>query len=68
MPIPYDQKKKKVIPSALKMFRLKSHCDCCVFGDLASEVGWPKKNLIEKLEEKRKVRSKAIDEKKLKMN
>ena len=57
MPYPYDQKRRMVVPDALKILRLKSHRKFCVLGDLAQLVGWTRKGLVERLEEKRKVKS-----------
>jgi large subunit ribosomal protein L13Ae len=57
IPYPYDQKKRMVVPEALKVLRMKSHRDFCSLGDLASGVGWGKAPLVASLEEKRKVKS-----------
>lgn len=57
IPYPYDQKRRMVVPDALKILRLKSHRKFSVLGDLAQLVGWTKKGLVERLEEKRKVKS-----------
>lgn len=59
VPSPYDLQKKQVVPDALKVVRLKNFRKYCVLGDLAQEVGWSKKSLVEKLEEKRKTRAEA---------
>lgn len=57
IPYPYDQKKRMVVPDALKVLRLKSHRKFCVLGELAQQIGWTKKVLVEKLEEKRKTKA-----------
>ena len=57
IPFPYDQKRRMVVPDALKVLRMKSHRKFCVLGDLAQKIGWTKKDLITSLEEKRKVKS-----------
>lgn len=57
IPFPYDQKKRVVVPDALKVLRLKSHRKFCVLGELAQKIGWTKKDLVTRLEEKRKVKS-----------
>ena len=57
IPYPYDQKRRMVVPDALKILRLKSHRKFCVLGELAQLVGWTKKGLVERLEEKRKVKA-----------
>ena len=46
-----------VVPEALKVLRMKSHRNFCVFGDLAQMAGWTRKELVATLEEKRKVKS-----------
>jgi len=57
IPFPYDQKKRMVVPEALKVLRLKSHRNFCVLGDLASGAGWNRAPIVKSLEEKRKVKS-----------
>lgn len=64
-PHPYDMKKKMVVPSALKVLRLKPHRKFCVLGDLAVKAGWKNKDLISRLESRRKVRSASYFKKKL---
>jgi large subunit ribosomal protein L13Ae len=57
IPFPYDQKKRMVVPDALKVLRLKSHRKFCALGDLAGKIGWTRKDLVARLEEKRKLKS-----------
>lgn len=57
IPFPYDQKRRMVVPDALKVLRLKSHRKFCVLGELAQECGWTKSGLITSLEEKRKAKA-----------
>ncbi len=57
IPYPYDQKRRMVVPDALKILRLKSHRKYCCLGELAEICGWTRKDLVERLEEKRKVKS-----------
>lgn len=57
IPFPYDQKKRMVVPEALKVLRMKSYRRSCLLGDLASMVGWTKRDVVASLEEKRKVKS-----------
>jgi large subunit ribosomal protein L13Ae len=57
IPFPYDQKKRVVVPDALNVLRLKSHRKFCVLGELAQKIGWTRKDLVARLEEKRKVKS-----------
>ena len=64
IPHPYDKIKRKVIPAALRVIRLKPDREFTVMGDLAHSVGWKHKDLLKKLEEKRKVKADAFFEKK----
>merc|ERR1711972_77778 len=64
-PHPYDVKKKQVCPSALKVLRIKPYRKYCVLGDLSQKVGWKCKDLMARLEERRKVRSAAFFTRKL---
>merc|ERR1712147_376442 len=57
IPYPYDQRKRMVVPDALKCLRMKSHRRFCQLGDLAGLFGWEKKDLLADLEEKRKAKS-----------
>ena len=57
MPAPYDTKKREVIPDALRCVKLTSFRKFCLLGDLSSQVGWGKKDLIEKMENKRRERA-----------
>lgn len=60
IPFPYDQKKRMVIPDALRTLRLKARRNFCSLGDLASITGWTKAGIVDQLEEKRKVKSLAF--------
>ena len=57
VPAPYDQKKRLVVPDALKAIRIKNFRKTTVLGDLAEKFGWTKKDLVNQLEDKRKARS-----------
>merc|ERR1712168_1524019 len=57
VPPPYDKKKKMVIPSALKVLRLKPGRKFCSLGRLSHDVGWKYQDVIETLEAKRKVKA-----------
>ena len=57
VPYPYDHKKRLVVPDALRVLRIKPFRDTCVLGDLASQVGWTKQELVGRLEEKRVAKS-----------
>ena len=66
IPFPYDQKKRFVVPEALKVVRIKSHRNTCLLGELSSHFGWGKKDLVATLEEKRKAKSELFYKKKAK--
>ena len=66
MPHPYDKKKRMVVPQALKVLRLKSFRNSCEVGDLMSNLGWNRKEIVNTLEEKRKVQSQQFWERKQK--
>ena len=66
IPSPYDQKKRMVVPQALKVVRMKAHRNFCVYGDLAQMAGWTRKELVATLEEKRKAKSQKFYETKQK--
>ncbi len=64
IPQPYDKKKRVVIPAALRVMRLKTTSQFCVLGTLSDSVGWKHKDLLKKLEDKRKIEAGAFYEKK----
>ena len=66
IPFPYDQKKRMVIPQALKVLRMQARRRFCSVGDLAEITGWTKKETVSKLEEKRKIKSAKFHEMKKK--
>ena len=51
--------KRKVIPAALRVVRLKPGRNYTKMGDLANNVGWKHKELVDKLEDKRRAKSEA---------
>jgi large subunit ribosomal protein L13Ae len=57
IPYPYDQKRRMVVPDALKVLRMKSHRKFCVLGELAQKIGWTRSALVNSLEEKRKTKA-----------
>ncbi|THD22758.1 Ribosomal protein rpl13a [Fasciola hepatica] len=57
VPPPYDKKKRMVVPSALRVMRLKQRRKFCVLSRLSHEVGWKYKNVIEKMENRRKAKA-----------
>ncbi|CAE6437850.1 unnamed protein product [Rhizoctonia solani] len=65
MPPPYDRKKKMVVPEALRVLRLKPGRKYCTVKRLSHEVGWGYKDVVDRLEEKRKVKAKAFHERKI---
>jgi len=60
VPPPYDKKKRMVIPTALKVLRLKHGRRFCTLGRIGHEVGWKYQDIIEALETKRKVKGEAF--------
>lgn len=64
IPAPYDKQKRVVIPAALRVMRLKTQRQYTVLGDLADSVGWKHKDLLKRLEAKRKADAKDFYEKK----
>ena len=59
IPFPYDQKKRMVIPDALRTLRLKARRNFCTLGELATITGWTKGDVVADLETKRKAKSEA---------
>merc|ERR1712036_112027 len=64
VPPPYDKKKRMVIPSALRVIRLKPGRKFCSIGRLSHEIGWKYQDVVATLEAKRKVKSEAYYKKK----
>uniref|UniRef100_A0A7S0KYK5 60S ribosomal protein L13a n=2 Tax=Asterionellopsis glacialis TaxID=33640 RepID=A0A7S0KYK5_9STRA len=54
IPAPFDKQKRVVVPAALRVVRLKPGRAYTVLGDLADSVGWKHKDLLNKLEDKRR--------------
>nr|ACO11694.1 60S ribosomal protein L13A [Caligus rogercresseyi] len=67
VPPPYDKKKKMVIPSALKVMRLKPGRKFCSVGRLSHDVGWKYQDVVSTLEAKRRVKSEAYYNTKVKL-
>jgi len=63
IPHPYDKMKRKVVPAALRVLRLKAERNFTVLGDLADSVGWKHKELLANLEQKRKTKAEAFHQK-----
>jgi large subunit ribosomal protein L13Ae len=64
IPAPFDKQTRVVIPAALRVMRLKPGRQYTVMGDLAHSVGWKHKDLLKRLEDKRKADAKDFFEKK----
>ncbi|VDL11679.1 unnamed protein product [Hymenolepis diminuta] len=64
VPPPYDKKKRVVVPSALRVLRLKQRRKFCTLSRLSSEVGWKYENVINKMEARRKARAAVWHKKK----
>lgn len=62
IPYPYDHKKRMVVPDAIKIVRLRDNRKFTVLGDLAQLAGWTKKDVVERLEEKRKTKAQKFYE------
>lgn len=65
VPPPYDRQKKVVIPQALRVLRLKPGRKYATLKRVSSEVGWKYEEVVDKLEEKRKVKQQAYQERKV---
>ncbi|MDI1486745.1 MAG: 60S ribosomal protein L16A [Ramalina farinacea] len=64
VPPPYDKKKRVVVPQALRVLRLKPGRKYCEVGRLSHEVGWKYKDVVARLEERRKVKGAAYYDRK----
>ena len=64
VPAPYDRMKRMVIPSALRVLRLKPGRKYTTIGRISHEVGWKYQDVVAKLEEKRKAKSAAYYQRK----
>ena len=62
IPAPYDKQKRVVIPAALRTMRLKPGRKSTIIGVLADSVGWKHKELLGRLEAKRKADGKEFYE------
>jgi len=57
IPPPYDKMKRLVVPSALRVLRLKPRRKYCQLGRLSHEVGWKYQTVVATLEKRRKLKS-----------
>jgi large subunit ribosomal protein L13Ae len=64
MPPPYDRQKKFVIPQALRVLRLKPGRKYATLKRISGDFGWKYEAVVDKLEEKRKVKQAAYQERK----
>ena len=64
IPHPYDKMKRKVIPAALRVIRLKPGRKYTKMGDMANLVGWKHKELVDRLEDKRRAKSEVYYQRK----
>uniref|UniRef100_A0AAF5PKT2 Large ribosomal subunit protein uL13 n=1 Tax=Wuchereria bancrofti TaxID=6293 RepID=A0AAF5PKT2_WUCBA len=60
IPQPYDRVKRQIHPAALRHLALKPRRKYCTIGHLAHEVGWQYRDIVAKLEAKRKVKSATL--------
>lgn len=67
VPPPYDRKKRLIIPSALKVVKLKPGRRFAELSRLSHEVGWKYRSVVEALEDKRKARAQEQWERKKKL-
>ncbi|KAG8984345.1 60S ribosomal protein L16B [Tulasnella sp. 427] len=63
-PPPYDLKKKMVVPQALRVLRLKPGRKYCTVKRLSHDFGWGYRGVVDRLEEKRKIKTQAYHERK----
>ena len=64
IPAPFDKQKRVVVPAALRVVRLKPGRNYTVVGELANSVGWKHRDLVQRLEAKRKAEAQVFYEKK----
>lgn len=57
VPPPYDKVKRVVVPSALRVIKLKPRRAFCELSRISHEVGWKYQDVVATLEQKRKVKS-----------
>ena len=65
IPPPYDKMKRLVVPSALRVLRLKPRRKYCALSRLSHEVGWKRQSTIVTLEKRRKLKSSMYFKKKV---
>jgi len=65
IPPPYDKQKRVVVPSALRVLRLKPRRKYCQLARLSHEVGWKYQTVVATLEKRRKLKSSAFHKRKV---
>jgi len=65
IPPPYDKQKRVVVPSALRVLRLKPRRKYCQLSRLSHEVGWKYQTVVATLEKRRKLKSSAFYKRKV---
>ena len=68
IPPPYDKMKRMVVPSALRIIRLKPRRKFCQLSRLSHEVGWKYQNVVATLEKRRKLKATGFHKKKVQEN
>eukprot|EP01084_Bolivina_argentea_P187863 323514_1 len=68
VPAPHDRKKRMVCPRALRFLRLAPERKYCLLGRLSHELGWKYRDVVARLENKRKERAATFHETKTKTN
>jgi len=67
-PPPYDKLKRVVVPDALRVLKLKPMRKYTDLGRLSTEVGWKHAEVVKRLEEKRKIKTKRWYDRKKTLN
>jgi large subunit ribosomal protein L13Ae len=65
IPPPYDKQKRMVVPSALRVLRLKPRRKYCALNRLSHEVGWKYQTVVATLEKRRKLKSTVYHKRKV---
>ena len=68
IPTNLQHKKKLVVPAALRVLRLKPGRKYATLKRVSTEVGWKHGEIVDKLEEKRKIKQQAFFERRLAAN
>ncbi|MCO5565790.1 hypothetical protein L7F22_019465 [Adiantum nelumboides] len=68
MPPPFDRQKKFVVPQALRVLRLKPGRKFATLKEISADAGWKYEAVVDKLEEKRKVKAVAYQERRTAAN